>query len=102
MHCYSQRCPGFAARRGHCRGDSWLAEEEPLDEFLKRVFNGGRRGRRRLERRLAALLAIDVAGYSLLMGRDEEGTHRRIGEALDRVRRQIRRADGRIFSFSGV
>jgi TolB-like protein/class 3 adenylate cyclase len=78
-----------------------LAEEEPLDEFLKRVFNGGRRGRRRLERRLAALLAIDVAGYSLLMGRDEEGTHRRIGEALDRVRRQIRRADGRIFSFSG-
>jgi len=28
----------------------------------------------RLERRLTAVLAADVAGYSLLMGRDEEGT----------------------------
>jgi len=27
-----------------------------------------------MERRLAAVLAADVAGYSLLMGRDEEGT----------------------------
>jgi TolB-like protein/class 3 adenylate cyclase len=29
----------------------------------------------RVERRLAAILAIDVAGYSRLMGVDEEGTH---------------------------
>jgi adenylate cyclase len=28
----------------------------------------------RVERRLAAVLAADVAGYSLLMGRNEEGT----------------------------
>src|SRR3979490_181694 len=28
----------------------------------------------RAERRLAAVLATDVAGYSRLMGRDEEGT----------------------------
>jgi adenylate cyclase len=28
----------------------------------------------RMERRLAAVLAADIAGYSLLMGRDEEGT----------------------------
>jgi adenylate cyclase len=28
----------------------------------------------RVERRLAAILAIDVAGYSRLMGTDEEGT----------------------------
>src|SRR3979409_1901116 len=27
-----------------------------------------------MERRLAAVLAADIAGYSLLMGRDEEGT----------------------------
>lgn len=27
-----------------------------------------------VERRLAAILAADIAGYSLLMGRDEEGT----------------------------
>jgi TolB-like protein/class 3 adenylate cyclase len=29
---------------------------------------------KRVERRLAAVLAADIAGYSLLMGRDEEGT----------------------------
>jgi adenylate cyclase len=30
----------------------------------------------RVERRLAAILAADVAGYSRLMGRDEAGTSR--------------------------
>jgi adenylate cyclase len=29
-------------------------------------------------RRLAAILAVDVAGYSRLMGADEEGTHERL------------------------
>jgi class 3 adenylate cyclase len=29
-------------------------------------------------RRLAAILAADVAGYSWLMGADEEGTHERL------------------------
>ena len=37
------------------------------------------RGRERTERRLAAILAADVAGYSRLIGEDEEGT-------LDRLR----------------
>ena len=32
----------------------------------------------RVERRLAAILAADVAGYSRLMGADEEGTHLRL------------------------
>jgi adenylate cyclase len=32
----------------------------------------------RVERRLAAILAADVAGYSRLMGTDEEGTHERL------------------------
>jgi adenylate cyclase len=31
-----------------------------------------------VERRLAAILAADVAGYSRLMGEDEEGTHERV------------------------
>jgi hypothetical protein len=31
-----------------------------------------------LPRRLAAIVAADIAGYSRLMGRDEEGTHARI------------------------
>jgi len=31
-------------------------------------------GGKRVERRLAAVLAADIAGYSRLMGADEEGT----------------------------
>ena len=32
----------------------------------------------RVERRLAAILVADIAGYSRLMGADEEGTHERV------------------------
>ncbi len=32
----------------------------------------------RVDRRLAAVLAADVVGYSRLMGRDEQGTHDRL------------------------
>jgi adenylate cyclase len=39
----------------------------------------------RVERRLAAILAVDVAGYSRLMGEDEEGTL----AALHAVRREL-------------
>ena len=39
----------------------------------------------RVERRLAAILAADVAGYSRLMGADEEGTH----ESLKTFLRQL-------------
>ncbi len=39
----------------------------------------------RVERRLAAILAVDVAGYSRLMGEDEEGTL----SALRTVRREL-------------
>ncbi len=40
---------------------------------------------RRVERRLAAIFATDVAGYSRLMGKDEEGTH----AALKACRREL-------------
>src|SRR5215467_8902707 len=39
----------------------------------------------RVERKLAAILAADVAGYSRLMGEDEEGTH----AALTALRREL-------------
>jgi len=42
-------------------------------------------GRQRVERRLAAILAADVAGYSRLMGADEEGTL----AALKAIRREV-------------
>src|SRR6266536_2787736 len=38
-------------------------------------------GQDRVERRLAAILAADVAGYSRLTGLDEEGTHAQRGVA---------------------
>src|SRR5580700_2861976 len=41
--------------------------------------------RQRVERRLAAILAADVAGYSRLMGVDEEGTL----AALKAIRREL-------------
>src|SRR5260370_12339428 len=43
------------------------------------------KSRERVERRLAAVLAADVAGYSRLMGEDEEGTH----AALTALRREL-------------
>ncbi len=39
-------------------------------------------GERRTERRLAAILAADVAGYSRLTGLDEEGTHVQLQDHL--------------------
>jgi adenylate cyclase len=59
------------------------------------------RARGRVERRLAAALALDVVGYSLMIGDDDEGTHHRVGRALARVNRQICRFGGSIVSFSG-
>src|SRR5581483_9330587 len=56
----------------------------------------------RSERRLAAILAADVAGWSRLMGRDEEGTLRRLkalrGELIDV---EIARNRGRIVKTAG-
>src|SRR5690349_2599593 len=53
-------------------------------------------------RRLAAILAADVVGYSRLMGADEEGTHERVkahlGELVDP---KIREHHGRIVKTAG-
>src|SRR6478672_11853658 len=55
----------------------------------------------RVQRRMAAILAADVVGYSRLMGQDEESTfailkaYRRIIEEL------IARHDGRVFGTAG-
>jgi adenylate cyclase len=47
-------------------------------------------------RRLAAILAADVAGYSRLMGADEEGTHERVTAHLrELVEPKIREHKGR-------
>src|SRR5215469_5301229 len=53
-------------------------------------------------RRLAAILAADVAGYSRLMGADEEGTHERLQVHLrDLVEPKIEEHRGRTFKNTG-
>jgi adenylate cyclase len=61
----------------------------------------GRPGRRKLQRRLAAILGTDIMGYSALMERNEDETHARVGAELERFRREIERSHGRVFSFAG-
>ncbi len=65
--------------------------------------------RERVERRLAAVLAADVAGYSRLMGEDEEGTHAalrrevsdpKIGEHRGRIVKAT--GDGLLVEFPSV
>lgn len=56
----------------------------------------------RPERRLAAILAADVAGYSRLMEADEEGTLRRLQQTLKEVvRPAVERHRGRIVKTTG-
>jgi adenylate cyclase len=53
-------------------------------------------------RRLTAILAADVAGYSRLMGRDEEGTHERLKAHLgELVNPKIGEHRGRIVKNTG-
>src|SRR5215468_5966433 len=53
-------------------------------------------------RRLAAILAADVAGYSRLMGQDEEGTHERLKAHLgELVNPKIKEHRGRIVKNTG-
>ena len=48
-------------------------------------------------RRLAAILAADVAGYSRLMGADEEGTHERFkAHLVELLDPKMREHHGRI------
>jgi TolB-like protein/class 3 adenylate cyclase len=56
----------------------------------------------RVERRLAAILAADVAGYSRLMHNDEEATHARLTVLLsDAVEPSIAQHGGRIVKNTG-
>jgi adenylate cyclase len=56
----------------------------------------------RIERRLAAVLAVDVAGYSRLMGADEEGTLARLKQCRRAlVDTQIAEHRGRMVKTTG-
>src|SRR3954454_5690126 len=55
-----------------------------------------------IQRRLAAVLALDVVSYSTLSERDEEDTHRRVRVIFkDSVEPKIAEAGGRIIKNTG-
>jgi class 3 adenylate cyclase len=56
----------------------------------------------RIERRLSAILAADVAGYSRLMHSDEEGTHAKLTALMaDAIDPAIAQHGGRIVKCTG-
>ncbi len=54
-----------------------------------------------MERRLTAILAADVVGYSRLMGADEEGTLDTLKSHRDLVDSQVTHHHGRVFGSAG-
>ncbi len=56
----------------------------------------------RIQRRMAAILAADVVGYSRLMGEDEEGTLAALtAHRTDHIERCIAENQGRIVKTTG-
>jgi adenylate cyclase len=75
----------------------WLAPK--LTRQLRRLRAGEPP---RLERRLAAILAADVAGYSRLMAADEEGTHRRlVSHRREVIEPKVHEHRGRVVKHTG-
>src|SRR5215813_8881898 len=66
-------------------GEPALGPRERRRKLPVAPFTEGTLAGERIERRLRAILAADVAGYSRLTGLDEEGTHARLKEHLRAV-----------------
>jgi TolB-like protein/class 3 adenylate cyclase len=54
-----------------------------------------------LPRKLAAILYADVAAYSRLTGKDEEGTHRQLSRYLDLISSKVEACQGRVVHYAG-
>src|SRR6516225_507258 len=84
------------ARRPACRGARYMLQ------LRDRTFEQGACPAMASTRRLAAILAADVAGYSRLMGADEEGTHERLQAHLrELINPKIGEYRGRIITNTG-
>ena len=69
---------------------------------LRRLRAGKAANQQRLERRLTAILAADVAGYSRLMTADEEDTHfRLLDHRREVIEPKVREHRGRIVKYTG-
>jgi adenylate cyclase len=86
---------------GHGPDDSGYPSD--LDFCSERLIRDGPlRAITAMERRLAAILAADVAGYSRLMGISEEGTHQSLkSHRRDLVEPKIEQHHGRIIKNTG-
>ena len=54
-----------------------------------------------LKRKLTIIFYADVAGYSRLMGLDEEGSHRQVMAILDSAADTIRESGGEVLRYAG-
>src|SRR6266568_2011526 len=85
---HHRRNTGTLASEGGWRGLQDCPRENTRSTLPARCYHTHRGGAEavlaseRVERRLTAILAADVAGYSRLTGFDEEGTHARLQDHL--------------------
>lgn len=54
-----------------------------------------------MKRKMAALMAADIVGYSAMMERDEEDTAERLADCQALVAEKVRLLDGRVFNTAG-
>ena len=84
---------------------SWPEADSLSNRFGPRIRRSERRNRRgqpAMERRLAAILAADVVGYSRLMEQDEAGTFTRLrAHRKELFEPEIEKHNGRIFKLMG-
>ena len=80
------------------REQPWRESSEPAVQLRMASRTPARP---RLERKLAAVVAADVVGYSLLMGRDEEGALRRLLEFHAAIEPIVEADGGRIVNTAG-
>src|SRR5712671_3097237 len=92
----SDRSANFSARQ---QSSGWFTA--PRISRPAELYSGLGRCPRLVERKLAAIFAADVAGYSRLMGLDEVGTLRTLTAYRVIVDRLIASHRGRIFNTAG-
>jgi class 3 adenylate cyclase len=80
------------------REQPWRESSEPASQ-LRMAWRTS--SRPRMQRKLAAVVAADVAGYSLLMGRDEEGALRRLLEFHAAIEPIVEADGGRLVNTAG-
>jgi adenylate cyclase len=84
----------FVAMRGLALGS--------VQQYLRAPWRRALRDCLDVERRLVAILSVDVVGYSRLMNSDEEGTHARLQNCRRAIiEPKIRKHHGRIVKHTG-